>query len=155
MNTPNPNQYCIGKCITQLSFLKKKKGVQPNFFLKEKLLPNLKYFQRIKEKINRYFCHILETNGYLFKSKLAKYTNKCGISLNGGKMVMLGEENWRDIEYGVQIGKKWCVGSTNLFCTSRHPLFNNFLKKYNIKKSQKNTRELKERIQLKTGLDIY
>ena len=27
----------------------------------------------------------------LFVSKLAKYTNKVEISLNGGKMVMLGE----------------------------------------------------------------
>ena len=35
------------------------------------------------------------------------------ISLNEGKIVMLGEENWRDIRYGVQIGEKWCVGSTN------------------------------------------
>ena len=26
---------------------------------------------------------------------------------------MLGEENWRDIGYGVQIEEKWCVGSTN------------------------------------------
>ena len=28
-------------------------------------------------------------------------------------MVKMGEENWWKIEYGVQIGYIWCVGTTN------------------------------------------
>ena len=48
-----------------------------------------------------------------WKSKLAQYTEKSGIPLNCGKMVMMREKNWREIGYGVQIEGKLCVESTN------------------------------------------
>lgn len=46
---------------------------------------------------------------HILKSKLAKYTNKGGISLNGGKMVMLGGKKLEGYRvWSVNRGKMVC-----------------------------------------------